>query len=764
MSNNDFTEDMIRTMLSQMGSVPIIFSVESELPDRPIRSSVSQAELSNRIEQFSVSQAELPDRLHDSQYRRAELPDLLHNSQYGVDIADENDDVEIITVDSDEESLIDKSEELIDNFSEESENEMTKPDSVNEGQPNDILPKSGILKKDFLMDSPKQININDLINMIPLLGKQENLFANIPSTQNKPVKKKIIEEFNKNNSKEEFNDDDKIILNVGGKKFNIKREWLDLLHINNKKLHRINQDGKTIYFLDRDPSYFSQIIDVIKDCDFDDEKMVNNLNDYSDQLIYELCTYKLIDDKYKPNPKIKLKTYVGFVNESRHNVIIKIIIQNQTFETFSSTLCKSPFFEKKLKMNRSNKITLNDIDPKIFRHVLNVLRMGQICVYSSLITSLLNNYGIDHLVINEKKIPSQIVSSHIHHPNQIITNKLIEFANRNNIDPSNLSLNMYQTITTESKLSFGSNLLFNLSGIDTAKNIYVCIDIPILKPTEQYSYVDLLEYTLIENAVIIYIVDGKQKFLTINIPDHMYLQSIIYKHNPDSYHQLAKNIEKKIKVLHNDNLIDIHRLTLPIFDFTDPLPIKKMIDLGMNPQINIKIVPLAKIFKDTLKEIPLLNASLLVNNMSCSLKKSYLCDRLHAINIPVQKTDHPVYDMAIISLDKMGLIQDFYFTIITKEDHIANKINKFSDFLVELEIVRGNPPVTVICVMDTDILNGYGPLEKLGHVLPPGIYYHSFCCQKSFGGLVGQDHLLRIKVKKQSEIVRLYINEIYSLF
>ena len=186
-----------------------------------------------------------------------------------------------------------------------------------------------------------------------------------------------------------------------------------------------------------------------------------------------------------------------------------------------------------------------------------------------------------------------------------------------------------------------------------------------------------------------------------------------------------------------------------------------MIELGMNPQINIKIAPSTKIFNNTPKEIALLNVSLLINNMNCPIKKSYLCDRLHAINIPVQKTDHPVYDMAVISLDKMGLIQDFYFTIITKEDNVANKINKFSDFLVELEIIRAN---TVICVMDTDILNGYGPLEKLGHVLPAGVYYHSFCCQKSFGGLVGQNHLLRIKVKKQSEIVRLYINESYSLF
>ena len=209
MSNNDFTEDMIRAMLSQMGSVPIIFSVGPDIDD----------------------------------------------------IVDDDDDVQIVTINSDEDSLIEKSEELIEHFSEESENEIIKPDSIDEKninqQTNNTLPKSESGKESLMghwnfnnktsenqVNPPKQINFNDLINMIPLLGKQENLFTNTPLTQNKPVKKKIIEEFNKSKSKQESNDDDKIILNVGGKKFNIKREWLDLLHINNQKLHRINQDGK----------------------------------------------------------------------------------------------------------------------------------------------------------------------------------------------------------------------------------------------------------------------------------------------------------------------------------------------------------------------------------------------------------------------------------------------------------------------------------------------------------------------------------------
>jgi len=619
----------------------------------------------------------------------------------------DDDQIEIVSV-HESDSLVEKSEELI-------------------------------LKNDKPTDIDKKVNPDNLL--VPVAESQQN--SNM-----------FIEEFNQNDKSIE-----KIILNVGGKKFNITREWLDYLHINQQKLHKLNADGKIIYFLDRDPFYFSQIIELMKECDLDPGRIIENLDDYSDQFIYELCTYKIIDGKYKPNPKMKLKTFVGFINESRHNVIIKIMIDNLTFETFSSTLSKIPFFEKKLKILRSNKITLNNTDPKIFRHILNLLRTGQICVYSSSIIKLLDHYDTEYIVLNEKKIPSHIVSNHVPHQNQ--SENLID-----NAKNEDLSLNLYQTIVTKDILTFGSTLTFPLENLDFINLIYLCIDIPILKPTEPYQYIDFLEYIIVDHTFITYSIQQQAKILTLNVSDNLYLYPIIYKQNSNTYHQLAKNVEKKIKVFYDNTLIDIHRLMLPIFDFgKNPLPIKKMVESGMKPQINIKIAPLHKIVQTKIvtkeklvPDIPLLNVSLLVNhftNTKNSIPKIYLYERLHAINIPVQKTDHPIYDISIIALDKIGLINDFYFVILTKEDHIADNINKFADNLVEMEIVKNN---MVISVMDTDILNAYGPLSQLGYGLPAGIYYHKF------SALVGKNHLLRIKVKKQSEIIRFYVNESNILF
>lgn len=553
----------------------------------------------------------------------------------------------------------------------------------------------------------------------------------------------------------------KIILNVGGKKFNIQEDWLSYLHINSNKLYKTIIDDQSHYFLDRDPFFFSQIIDIMKECEMDETKI--NIKDYSDQLINELCLYKLIDEKYCQYPKIKLKKVVGFVNSSRHNTIVKISIQNHTFETFLTTLLKSPFFEHKTKISKSNKICLNNIDPKIFRHVLNLLRYGQLFVYSSLIIKLLDEFHIEYIINNEKKIDHHIVSSHTYHD--------YDLKNQHS------SMEHINIITTESTLSFGSDIIFNLTNKsrptgDAISDLYICIDIPICNPTDNLEYVNMLEYHLIDHAMILYLKpnDGRINILTSSVSDYMYLSPIIYKKNPNDYHQMANMVEKKIKVLHNNTLIDIHRLTIPLFQFNTPLPIKQMINLGINSQLNIKISPLSNILKNNKSAtIPLLNVSIIANyvNIPESNPKTYIHDKLHALNIPISNTDNPIYDIAIIPLDKMGLIKDFFFTILTKEDYLANNINKFSENLIEIDIFCMKTK-KILCALDSDMLNGYIPLKKLGHKLPNGIYYHSFSStphkSKINGALLGTDHILRIKVKKFSEVIRLYINEHHVLY
>ncbi len=71
-----------------------------------------------------------------------------------------------------------------------------------------------------------------------------------------------------------------------------------------------------------------------------------------------------------------------------------------------------------------------------------------------------------------------------------------------------------------------------------------------------------------------------------------------------------------------------------------------------------------------------------------------------------------VYDIAYIPLDKFGLIKDFFFTIVEKEDYIANRIDKFTDALIEIEILQTREDTTLsYSKMDSPILNYYIPLK-----------------------------------------------------
>src|SRR5690606_5381671 len=137
---------------------------------------------------------------------------------------------------------------------------------------------------------------------------------------------------------------------------------------------------------------------------------------------------------------------------------------------------------------------------------------------------------------------------------------------------------------------------------------------------------------------------------------------------------------------------------------------------GQNIYVIIKLAPLQKLFRNRIKEIPLLNIYLIANYVNLSpiafvptddqnpnhsgrvstmpinveLKTSpimYLYERKHTSTIPIKTTANPVYDVATVPLNKFGFIKDFYFVIVRKDDHLANKIDQFVDELIEMEIL-----------------------------------------------------------------------------
>ncbi len=82
----------------------------------------------------------------------------------------------------------------------------------------------------------------------------------------------------------------------------------------------------------------------------------------------------------------------------------------------SCVLGRSSYFDAKLKMSKTKQFYLNNVDPKIFRYIVNFLRIGELYIYNEDIVEMLNNFGIDYDKIDvDKMIDANVVS--IYEPN-----------------------------------------------------------------------------------------------------------------------------------------------------------------------------------------------------------------------------------------------------------------------------------------------------------------------------------------------------------
>ncbi len=539
----------------------------------------------------------------------------------------------------------------------------------------------------------------------------------------------------------------------------------------------------------------------------------------------ELGYYGLLDKTLAPKPKLKFKKIVSF--PSRHSDIIKITAGNQLFMTTSSILSRSVFFENKLKINRSKQFYLNDVDPKIFRYVLNFLRSGEIYICNSEICTLLDNYGIDYDIIQKQTINENIISHYQQNSIQSTSQQLDLCVKK--LDPKNLnsfgmpinyidgkyycpdnifisaSVENMNTIHTTSSMNFDSEIIFDLTNQnygECIEDLILCIDIPVLKPIDRIQYVDDVEYKLVEYIYVVKTNGVKQEILFHSNGDLLYLYPMIYKKNHSDYHDLNDTITKNSKLLYNDNsgdnLIDIHRATLPLYFFREKqnhLPVKKMRESKLNCYLVVKMSPLSKLFQKTIKEIPLSNIFLMANFVELSDKLNIIDDKNSLIQVPInleiktnpmlyiyEKThicklpiedvdDNTIYNTSILPLDKYGYIKDLFFVII--EEKNSETINEFSNSLIEFEILylTNNPQNEKIIVphikLDSIMSNHYIPLKKLGHKLSTGIYYYSFSsdpnCSKMLGGLDGKEYVIRFKTKKIKGHIRIYINEYYRM-
>lgn len=621
--------------------------------------------------------------------------------------------------------------------------------------------------------------------------------------------------------------DKKIVINVGGKKFSLKKQLLDYFNVNHCRLKKITDTNRKIYFLDRDPVYFSRIIDLSKLYGFNKEKFVTDMTGYSEQLIHELCLYGLLDRKYEPKSRLKLKI-TGF--KSINDDIIKVIVtgpddRQHLFETFTGTLARSSKFYHKLVMTRSKSLNVSDVDPDVFRYILNLLRNGSLPIIYPEIIEQLDIYNVKYKIM-EYNNNTDIVSYHTQHTTDAVRHQLNSYAiyldPRNH--PQHAANKFYQfkdnkyynplhcllvspnaeninNITTTSPLNFDSDIVFNLTEKDLGdclQDLLVTIDLPTLNirnkslSASDIEYVDYIGYHLIDYVTI----TSNKKVLLQTTGDALYLYPVIYSDQPEKYHEMSKISVRNMQVLYDNNLINVHRITIPLFLFKDKqnhLPVKKMMTRGVTCQVVVHISPLTRIFKGKSIEIPLLNVNLIGNfiNLAPTMNVMrenyevhptpvntelrgdpimYLYDKLYSVTAPIQITTNPIYNIAVIPLstrsnggEKVGLIKDFFFIII--ENNGSTKIDNFSHELIEIEIMRIKDPknVELLMKLDTFMLNQYIPLTKLGHVLPDGVYYHSFSADpkqcKMMGGLLGVSFYINIKIKKINGFVKFYFNE-----
>ena len=686
--------------------------------------------------------------------------------------------------------------------------------------------------------SPKKLNLHHFTNTISKENQYQTCLPVPLSSQKQTDTKsstnsyfinqftnKQDEQFNEknisNDNKNISNDNKKITINVGGKKFSLKKKILKYLNINYNRLQKtIKNDKNILYFLDRDPYYFSKIMALFIEYGLDKNKLLEQIDNYSEQFLSELCFYDLIDKKFLPKPKLRLKRCVKFTEPeqkiflSRHDEIVKIVAGDQLFEISAVCLTKCNHFDNKLKLSRGKRFYLSDTDPQIFRYVLNLLRTGELYINNADVLQMLDRFGIEYDKLESKKIDNTIVSCLHAHNLDAIDYQLLAYSNtiglgmidnkyyHPTVFAASYGMENFNTIMTESRLSFDTEINFNLTSVqdfgECIEDLLLCVDIPALKATENFEYIEQLEYKIVEYIKLICDDKSGEKILMETNNNLLYLYPLIFTSNPNDYREMMELGQRKVKLIYQNDLIDIHRFIIPLFLFEgkqNHLPVRKMRKNGVGCHLIVKLASLKKIFKNKIKNIPLLNVCLLANyinlapNMNIATDQKdnlskqipinielknyammYLYNHTHMFDVTIQPSTNPVHDNVVISLGKFGLIKDFFFTILTKEDVIANRIDTFTDELIEIEIMylqkKQEPPHESLVYhskLDAIMLNSYIPIKQLKHKLPSGIYYYSFSSDstqnKILGGLPGNNFLLNIKVKKMNGMIKFYARE-----
>jgi hypothetical protein len=382
--------------------------------------------------------------------------------------------------------------------------------------------------------------------------------------------------------------DNIIDLNVGGESLNVSIDFIKATNLDNSIM---TIDGE--FFLDHDPTYFKQAVNyfVCKDS----SQLSNSVG-----VVYILHKYGLSD--IKPDTKIILQKNAVVIDKYE---TITIECLDTTFVTTNKTIIRSDVL---MGMLKDNYIKLDSIKSTLLRHVLNLLRYGELCIYNTEIINLLCDLNIKHKIVLNTESDTKKIS-------QLDQSATMLFDYNLHTKETNI-INKY---ITHSKLDFNTDIIFDLS--NHKGNISECILVVDL-PIDAVSVINISNINTILNSISFVINNEKDNSNQIICLINQFT-SILYSR------VLNKQILKIIKtgVIHNDKVIDVLRvqIVLPLYinyDFTDKKYVPYVFAKLNNNIDNIKILNMYLNMTSQIKYVSVPITIPYYNGLTFVLKKS----------------------------------------------------------------------------------------------------------------------------------------------
>jgi len=542
------------------------------------------------------------------------------------------------------------------------------------------------------------------------------------------------------------------LLNVGGRFIPVEKELIPHLKLDPMLFSLYPEDTDTrnrIPFMDRDPDYFMKMSRIFKHCGYQKRLLKFYRQHYSARFLGELSKYGLISEKYVPKPKIVLefdkRVERGIINLQIGEDMVTI---SQNTYTYTGDL--------------------SGFEPAIAKKIINFVRLGFNYRDDRDIKSFLDRRQLsyrlekDSVVLLYEPVDIGPVKNQLSYNYELFEDykethaKGEDYRYDNTSDRITDDVEHYNIINTQSPLLLGGEIIFYLGGdvkYHYLSNMYLIVDLPIVE-----GYISPLSPNLLESVTLY---KNRGSIISSDNADSLYHYPLIYLPDGTRFNrELEKRGDTQIHILYQGKLIAIHRLVIPLFFlYHNYLPLREQ---GKYSLV-VKTHPATRLLKNgEAREIPLLNMYLQVQTIvSQNLPKKnsiylFTARSTYQMQMPVS-ADFPVLQ---IDLNGFGLIKDFWFYFTKGESlHPAKKEN----ILIEIEIIQKRDKA-IHSRIDALTLNLLIPVQKLGHILESGLYYHSFSTDplenKMLGGLNGEDYILQIKTT-QPYILHFCISEYY---